>query len=104
LSEAIHADEAEVSTGAWAAPAGKKLALYETNIPSPRSLLRFLRSELDALTFAQQLENSAADGAAMEEVFDSPFIADEPESLVDEKACDRAGRHTRVLRMFPAVC
>jgi hypothetical protein len=39
----------------------------------------------------------------MKEVFDPAFIADKPETLVDQKPCDRAGRHTRVLRMFPAV-
>ena len=63
-----------------------------------RPLLRFLRSELDALTLAEQLKNGAADGAAMKEVLDSAFIADKPEPLVDEEPCDRAGRHTRVLR------
>ena len=30
----------------------------------------------------------------MEEVFNSAFIADESEALVDEKPCNRAGRHT----------
>src|SRR5688500_10100448 len=39
----------------------------------------------------------------MKQVFDSAFIADKPESLVDQKPCDRTGRHSRVLRMFPAV-
>jgi hypothetical protein len=39
----------------------------------------------------------------MEEVFDPSLIADKPEPLVDEKPCDRAGWHTPVLRMFPAV-
>jgi hypothetical protein len=81
----------------------RTLPLYETNVPSARTLLRLLRSELDALTFAKQLEDGAADGAAMKKVFDPPFIADKPETLVDEKPCDRAGRHTPVLRMFPAV-
>ena len=85
------------------APAGKRLTLYETNIAGARSLLRLLRSELHALTFAQQLKNCAADGAAMEEVFDSSLIADKPESLVDQEPCDRAGWHTPVLRMFPTV-
>jgi hypothetical protein len=80
------------------------LTLYETNVAGARPLLRFLRSELDALAFTQQLEDGAPDRAAMKEVLDSPFIADKPETLVDQKACDRTGRHTRVLRMFPAVC
>jgi hypothetical protein len=31
----------------------------------------------------------------MEEVLDAAFIADEPEALVNEEACDCAGRHTR---------
>jgi hypothetical protein len=40
----------------------------------------------------------------MKEMLDSSLIADKPETLVDQKPCDRAGRHARVLRMFPAVC
>ena len=85
------------------APSGagrEELTFYETDVSGARPLLRFLRSELDALTFAEQLENGAADGAAMKEVLDSAFIADKPETLVDQEPCDRAGRHTRVLRMF----
>jgi hypothetical protein len=81
----------------------KALTFYEANVTGAGTLLRFLRSELDALTFAKQLEHRTADGAAMKEVFDPTFIADEPEPLVDEKPCNGAGRHTRVLRMFPAV-
>jgi hypothetical protein len=80
------------------------LTLYETNVSGARALLRFLRSELDALALAKQLKDGAADRAAMKEVFDPAFIADKPEALVNEKPCDRAGRHTRVLRMSPAVC
>jgi hypothetical protein len=76
----------------------KELTLYEADVSGARPLLRFFRSELDALTFAQQLKNRAADGAAMKEVLDSTFIANEPEAFVDQEPCDRAGRHTRVLR------
>jgi hypothetical protein len=89
------------------APSGagrKNLTFYEANVAGARSLLRFLRSELDTLTLAKQLEDGAPDRAAMKEMFDPAFIADKPETLVDQKPCDRAGRHTRVLRMFPAVC
>jgi hypothetical protein len=78
------------------APAGKPLTFYEANVAGARALLRFLRSELDALAFTQQLEDGAPDRAAMEEVFDSSFIADKPETLVDQKTCDRTGRHARV--------
>jgi hypothetical protein len=86
------------------APSGagrKALTFYETDISGAWTLLRFLRSEFNALTLAQQLENRAAYGAAMEEVFDPSLIADKSETLVDQKPCDRPGRHTRVLRMFP---
>jgi hypothetical protein len=79
------------------------LTLDEANVAGARALLRFLRSELDTLSFAKQLEDGAPDRAAMKEVLDSAFIADKPETLVDQKPCDRTGRHTRVLRMFPAV-
>ena len=56
---------------------------------------RFFGREFDALTFAQQLEHRAAHRAAMEEVLDAAFVADEPESLVDEESCDCPGWHTR---------
>ena len=59
------------------------LTLYEADISGARALLRILRSELDALTFAEQFENGAANGAAMEEVLDPSFVANEPETLVD---------------------
>jgi hypothetical protein len=85
------------------APGGSDLPFYETNVAGARTLLRLLRGELHALSFAKQLEDGAPNRAAMEEVFDSSLIADKPETLVDQKPCDRAGRHTRVLRMFPAV-
>jgi hypothetical protein len=54
--------------------------------------------ELYPLTFAKQLENGAANGTAVEEVFNAAFIADEPEPLVDEQACNSPRRHNRVLR------
>jgi hypothetical protein len=81
----------------------ERLTFDEPDVPGARSLLRFLRSELDALTLAKQLEHCAADRAAMEEVLDATLIADKPETLVDQETCDRAARHTRVLRMLPAI-
>src|SRR5688572_14565630 len=77
-----------------------RLTFYETDVSGARTLLRILRSELDALTLAEQLENGAANRTPMKEVLDSTFIANEPETLVDQEPCDRAVRHTRVLRMF----
>jgi hypothetical protein len=59
------------------------LAFDEPHVAGARTLLRVFRCELDALTFAQQLEHGPADRAAMEKVFDSAFIADEPEPFVD---------------------
>ena len=44
--------------------------------------------------FAQQLEHRAADRAAVEEVLDPAFVADEPEAFVDEEPCDCPGWHT----------
>ena len=73
-------------------------AFDEPDFAGARSFAGFLRGEFDALAFAQQLEHRAAHRAAMEEVLDSSFVADEPEPLVDQKASDRPGRHTRVLR------
>src|SRR4051812_14991261 len=93
------ADEVRLRTGLRG-----RLSLDESNVSGARPLLRFLRSELDALTFAEQLENGAANGAAMEEVLDTSFIADEPKTFVDQEPCDCAGRHARVLRLSPARC
>src|SRR5258708_5928420 len=50
----------------WGARAAPRLRFDEPDVAGARALLRFLRSELDALAFAQQLENGAADGATME--------------------------------------
>jgi hypothetical protein len=61
-----------------------RLTLYKTNVSGAWSLLRILRSELNALTFAKQFEHCAANGAAMKEMLDSSLIANEPKPLVDQ--------------------
>ena len=68
---------------------------------SSRTLLRFLGSEFDTLALAQQLEYRAAHRAAVEEVFDSTFVADEPETFVDQQPSDSAVWHTQALRSDP---
>jgi hypothetical protein len=70
----------------------------EANLSGARALAGVFLCELDALPFAQQLEHGATDRAAMEEMLDSAFVADESEPFVDQKASDSSGRHTRVLR------
>ena len=72
------------------------LALDQSNITGAWSLGGFLGREFHALTFAQQLEDGAANSAAMEEVLDATFIAYKTETFVDEEACDSPGRHGRV--------
>ncbi len=74
------------------------LAFDQTDISRARALGRFLVLELDALSFAEQLEDRSADGAPVEEMLDPSFITNEPEAFVDEEPCNRAGGHTRVLR------
>ncbi|HVC21415.1 MAG TPA: hypothetical protein VNE16_15180, partial [Vicinamibacterales bacterium] len=74
------------------------LAFDEANLAGARPLGGFFNREFDPLPLAQQLEHRTANGAAMEEVLDAPFIADEAEAFVDEEPCNRARRHTRVLR------
>src|SRR5262249_21965906 len=69
------------------------LAFDQPHVARARPFLRFLRSELHPLTFAQQLEHRSADRAAMEKVFDSTLVADEPEPFVDQEACDCPGWH-----------
>src|SRR5207248_2923321 len=67
----------------------------QADVAGARPFLRVFGCELDPLPFAQQFEHRAADRAAVEEVLDSAFVADEPEPFVDEQACDCPGRHTR---------
>src|SRR6476646_10195202 len=80
------------------------LAFDQANVAGARSLLRILRSELDALTFAEQLEHGAANGAAMKEVLDPSLITNEAKTFVDQESCDCAGRHARVLRLLRTCC
>jgi hypothetical protein len=74
----------------------ERLAFDQSNVTGARSLRGFLGREFHALTLAQQFEDCAAHGAAMEEVLDATFIAYESKTFVDEEACDSPGRHGRV--------
>jgi hypothetical protein len=78
------------------------LALDQSNVAGAWSFRGFLGREFHALTFAQQLEDGAANSAAMEEVLDATFIAYKTETFVDEEACDSPGRHGRVPPMREA--
>src|SRR4051812_38916085 len=71
-----------------------ELPFDQTNVAGARTLLRVLRRELDPLTFPQQFEHGAAHRAAMEEMLDAAFVADESEPLVDEQPCDCPRWHT----------
>src|SRR5688500_5755843 len=51
------------------------LALDQSNVAGAWSLRGFLGREFHALTLAKQLEDGAANSAAMEEVLDATFIA-----------------------------
>ena len=59
------------------------LTVDQTNIASARTLLGFLNGKIDPLAFTQELEDSAAHRAAVEEVFDTTLIADEPKPFVN---------------------
>jgi hypothetical protein len=61
----------------------QKLTFDETHVSGARTLLGFLDREVDALAFSKQLEYRAPHGTAMKEVFESGFVANEPEALVD---------------------
>src|SRR5688500_14178515 len=60
-----------------------ELPFNQPHVSGPRSLLRFLDGELDALAFPKQLEHRAPHGAAMKEMLQAGFITDEAEALVD---------------------
>jgi len=70
------------------------LAFDQTHIARAGAFLRLLRGELHTLAFSQKLEHGPPNGAAVEEMLNPSLIPDEPETLVNEKTRDRAGRHT----------
>src|SRR5829696_3973266 len=67
------------------------LSFDQAYVAGARSLRRFLGRKFHTLPLSEQLEHSTADGAAMEEVLGAALVADKPESLVDEEACDCPG-------------
>ena len=69
-------------------------ALEELNVAGPRSLPGFLRREVHALTFPEELEHRASHGTPVKKVFYSAFIANEAKALVDEQTRDRTSWHT----------
>ena len=71
------------------------LSFDQADITRARAFLRFFNRKLDALTLAQQLEYRTTHRAAMEEVLDPAFVANEAESFVNQESCDCPGRHSR---------
>jgi hypothetical protein len=59
-------------------------AFDQPHVAGAWALLGIFRSELHTLAFPQQFEDGAAHRAAVEEVLDSTFVADESETLVDQ--------------------
>lgn len=81
--------------------AGVGSAFDQTNVAGAGTLRRLLGAEFDALTLAKELEDRPSYSAAMEEVLDASFIADEPKTLVNEESCDCARWHTEFLQTKP---
>src|SRR5206468_10917907 len=54
-------------------------AFDQTDVAGAWSFLRVFRGKLDTLAFSQQLEHGVTHGAAVKEVFDSAFVAEEAE-------------------------
>jgi hypothetical protein len=77
------------------------LAFDQPDVAGAGSFLGFFWSEFDALPLAKELEDGAAHRAAVEEVLDPAFVADESEPFVNEEACDSAGWHPETLRSQP---
>ena len=71
--------------------------MFELLLLAPESAVEWvsdaLMDELDALSFPEQFEYRPANGRTMKEVFDTTFVANEAETLVDEQTCNRAIRH-----------
>src|SRR6266496_2397522 len=92
-------DRREVPSAARGAPhrarkSGRASAFDQPDLARPWALAGFLRRELHALAFAQQLEHRAPDGAAVEEMLDSTFVPNEAVPLIDQEPCDRPGWHS----------
>ena len=77
------------------------LRVEQSHVSSTRSLAGILGTELDTLAFAEQLEDGAANGAAVEEVFNARLIANEAEAFVDEQASNGSRRHTVTSDILP---
>src|SRR6185436_9421492 len=77
---------------------GQNSAFDQANVTRTRALRGILGRKLHPLTLPQQFEDGTPNRTSVEKVFDAAFIADEPESLVDEQACNCPRRHNRVLR------
>jgi hypothetical protein len=71
----------------------RMLTVDESNFSRARAFRRLFSRELDALTFAEQLEHCAADGRTMKKMLDAGFVSNEPEALVNQQSCNRATRH-----------
>jgi hypothetical protein len=63
------------------------LTFDQPDFTGPRALAGLFGREFHPLSFPQELEDRSAHGAAMKEVLDTAFVADEPEPLVDKKSC-----------------
>ena len=77
------------------------LTFDQPDFTGPGALAGLFGREFHPLSFPQELEDRSAHGAAMKEVLDTAFVADEPEPLVDKKSSDRPGWHSPCPPMCP---
>jgi hypothetical protein len=74
--------------------AGAVSAFDQANVAGAWTLGGLLRGEFNPLAFTEELEHRPSDGTPVKEVLNTPFIADEPEPLVDEEPRYCARWHT----------
>jgi hypothetical protein len=63
---------------------GRQSPFDQADVARTGSFLGFFGGEFYPLPFAKQLKDGASYRAAVEKVFDSAFVADEPEPFVDQ--------------------
>ena len=64
-----------------------------SNVACARTFLRILWSEFNALALTEQLEHRLSHRTSMKKMLDAAFVADEPETLIDQEPCNCPGWH-----------
>ena len=89
-------DPACVNCGASDAERAAGGLLEQANFTGARPLGGVLDGELNALALTEQFEHGPADRGPVEEVLDAAFVANKPETLINQQSRNRAVGHDGV--------